>query len=284
MNIVVQGKDIVIKNVTEFNCACIFENGQAFRYEKMQDHYLLCLKDICVCIYHQGDDILIQNGASYPISFWENYFDLTFPYEAVRKMYEQMDEHLKSACEFGKGLRILNQDLLEMIITFIISANNHIPRIQKCIETICALKGSYLGEYGGKKRYGFPSLKALASISEEQFKNEVKVGYRSRYLVDTIAMLQDETLWNCIAYGDYESSLKALLTLPGVGRKVADCILLFARNFKQAFPVDTWVKRVMFHYYGIEKANDILPFAQSYFKNYGGLAQQYLFYKEREKR
>lgn len=196
---------------------------------------------------------------------------------------------MKTSIEYGKGIRILNQDLWETIISFIISANNNIPRIKGIIEKLSKKYGKEL-EFEGKKYYTFPTPKELENVTVEDYRS-LGLGFRDIRLYETTKMILEKKV-------DLEELRKnpntfevreKLLTLSGVGPKVADCILLFSdlKRF-EVFPIDVWVRRVMNDLY-IKNPDEtkvskkqIEKIANEKFGNLAGLAQQYLFYWRRE--
>lgn len=302
MEVISKNNNIYILNEKEFEPKNIFENGQAFRWDKVNDGYFIVAGKYASLIKkldkkeinsldfipsNTNDVVVIENGGTlldYE-GFWKNYFDMNRNYTILRNEFMEVDEHLKQACEFGVGLRVLKQDLLEMIISFIISANNQIPRIKKSIEKICELKGKKIRTYEGKDYYLFPTLDKLSEITEEEFNDIVKVGYRSEYLVKTIEMIKNgEVSLDEIIKLSYEDAHKELCKLMGVGPKVADCILLFGAGKDIAFPVDTWVIKLMNEYYvdNLKSMKKIKEAGVKIFKDKAGLAQQYLFFYARE--
>ena len=207
------------------------------------------------------------------------------------------DELLKQAIEFGYGIRLLNQDPFEMVISFIISARNSIPSIMKTIKKISEKFGDKI-EYKGEIYYAFPTPEQLKNETLEDIQ-ETGASFRSKYIIDTIyninmaleakksGNLTDELKMYDL---DYIMSLPtdechvALQAFKGVGAKVADCIMLFSMGKKSAFPVDVWIKRAMIHFYVAPDVslNKIRVFGREKFGELSGLAQQYLFYYARE--
>ena len=183
------------------------------------------------------------------------------------------------------SIRILNQEPYETTISFIISANNQIPRIKKSIELISENYGEFIDEYKGIKYYSFPKPEILAKVDESELEEKCKVGYRGKYIVNTSKMIYNKEVNLDKLYNmPTKDAKEILMTLPGVGPKVSDCILLFSLNKNDAFPVDVWVKRVMEHFYLKEdtKLKDISKYAEEKFGPLAGFAQQYLFYYARE--
>lgn len=205
--------------------------------------------------------------------FWKEYFDLNRDYGAVKKRLAEKDPVLKAAVKYAWGLRILNQGPWETILSFLISQNNHIPRIRKCIEALCAGFGEEAGSYRGRTYYKVPSPERLAALGEADLAT-CRLGYRAGYVIRTARQVAERGI---------EESFEYLTSLCGVGPKVANCILLFSMRQGSRFPLDVWVKRILTRYYGIpEKDTGAMEsFAASYFGKDGGIAQQYLFHYER---
>lgn len=292
MNIYEKNGSLYLEGVPEFNPKHIFENGQCFRWEKEDDDsYTIVAKNKVINV-----SLLKEENNLYDLRFegssledynniWHEYFDMDRDYAKLRKELSQVDEHLFEATNYGTGLRILNQDVFEMTMSFIISANNQIPRIKKAVDTMATLLGNPIGEFRGKMRYSFPNSDDVANISEANLAS-LKIGFRAPYILNTAKMIQNQeiNLLN-IEKTQYEEAAKELQRLPGVGPKVADCILLFGAKKESAFPVDTWVIKFMNEYY-MEipdknmkriKAKGLEVFGQK-----AGFAQQYLFYYARE--
>ncbi|MEI3357237.1 MAG: hypothetical protein V8R81_09770 [Clostridia bacterium] len=196
---------------------------------------------------------------------------------------------MKTSIEYGKGIRILNQDLWETIISFIISANNNIPRIKGIIEKLSKKYGKEL-EFEGKKYYTFPTPKELENVTVEDYRS-LGLGFRDIRLYETTKMIIEKKvdLQELRKNPNTFEVREKLLTLSGVGPKVADCILLFSdlKRF-EVFPIDVWVRRVMNDLY-IKNPDEtkvskkqIEKIANEKFGNLAGLAQQYLFYWRRE--
>jgi len=213
--------------------------------------------------------------------YWRNYLDLDRDYKAVKQTLAANDKVMERAIEAGGGIRILNQEKWETLISFIISQNNNIPRITGCIENLCERFGTRAGRFGDREYFSFPSVSDLAGLNAEDLAAS-RLGYRAKYILDTAAAVSRDggaMLESCgsLPVNEIESYL---LSLPGVGPKVAGCVMLFAMKKTEAFPVDVWVKRVMSRFYGMDENNPaaIKDYASRNFGNCGGFAQQYLFY------
>ena len=265
---------ILIEDLEDFDVKQTLECGQVFRYKVRDFGYTVYSLDQKADIYCQESSIKIfTNNKKYFI----NYFDFQTNYDRIKSSLEA-NPILQDAVKYGKGIRILNSDPLEMIIEFIISQNNNIPRIRTIIERICENYGENKGDF-----YAFPTLDRLKTIPLEFFTN-IKCGYRDKYLYDTIQKLGDEINIDKITSMKTPDARLELMKLKGVGRKVADCILLFGFRRTDVFPTDTWVVKAYNQIYGKNESNAIKisnHFA-GIFGELSGFAQQYLFYKMRD--
>lgn len=282
---------IKVKGLRNFDLTHIFECGQAFRWEKTEENSYIIVafgKVIELLIDSNGDLIIYNTNEDDFITIWHDYFDLNRDYDNLKlelsktKAYK-LNNSLKEAIEFGYGIRILRQKEFEMIISFIISANNQIPRIKNSIRLLSETYGEFIQEYKGKKYYSFPAPQALAVADPLEIKEVCRVGFRNERIVLTSRLYLEnpEQFSNEL---DDESLGNNLLELPGVGPKVRDCILLFGYARGNTFPVDVWVKRLMETLY-IKKTipnKQILAYSEELFGDYKGIAQQYLFYYARE--
>ena len=283
-------KIYVIKNQDSFELEDIFECGQCFRWNKEEDSsYTGVIKNGVINVKKIENEIIFKGICDKEIKdIVEDYFDLTRDYSKIKKQLSEIDTYMKTSVEYGKGIRILNQDLWETIISFIISANNNIPRIKGIIERLSAKYGKEI-EWNGKKYYTFPTPEELKEVSVEDYR-KLGLGFRDIRLYETTKMILENKvdLQKLRENPDTKEVREQLLTLSGVGPKVADCILLFSdlKRF-EVFPIDVWVRRVMNDLYIKEEDETkvskvkIEKIANEKFGNLAGLAQQYLFYWRR---
>lgn len=283
-------KIYVIKNQDSFELEDIFECGQCFRWNKEEDSsYTGVIKNGVINVKMLGNKIIFKGICDKEIKdIVEDYFDLTRDYSKIKKQLSEIDTYMKTSVEYGKGIRILNQDLWETIISFIISANNNIPRIKGIIERLSAKYGKEI-DWNGKKYYTFPTPEELKEVSVEDYR-KLGLGFRDIRLYETTKMILENKvdLQKLRENPDTKEVREQLLTLSGVGPKVADCILLFSdlKRF-EVFPIDVWVRRVMNDLYIKEEDETkvskvkIEKIANEKFGNLAGLAQQYLFYWRR---
>ena len=280
-----------IENIKSFELADIFDCGQCFRWNKQEDgSYTGIFRKNVMNVQKQGNTVTFKGKCDGDIKeIVEDYFDLKRNYEEIKNKLSQIDENVKTSIEYGQGIRILNQDLWEMIISYIISANNNIPRIKGIIERLSKTYGQEI-EWNGEKYYTFPTPEELKDVTVEDYR-KLGTGFRDIRLYETVHMILDKKV-NLEEMQNNSNTLKVreqLLTLSGVGPKVADCILLFStlKRF-EVFPIDVWVRRVMNELYikneDETKVNkkEIEKLAHEKFGNLAGIAQQYLFYWKRE--
>ena len=275
--------DYKLKNVCDFDLAQTLECGQCFHFVKLgEEDYVLTAKGRVLHVSQEADTVTFYDTEEDEyVNVWKDYFDMDRDYSAIKKKLLEKDDKLKDAIESMWGVRILNQEFFETLISFIISQNKQIPHIKKIVADISAKFGTYMGSFGGVDMYTFPTIKQLTDASEEDFK-ELKTGFRAPYIMDAIrrnmaGQFDEKELKDM----DYDSCVKELMTIKGVGEKVANCVSLFGLGKKEAFPVDVWIKRIMetMYFDGVDTPKDkIAAFAKEQFGELGGFAQQYLFY------
>lgn len=284
-------QEFILKNAGSFELKDIFDCGQCFRWNKETDgSYTGVFGNNVLNVSKQGKDVIFKGICAKDIeTTCKKYFDLDRNYEEIKDKLSKIDEHMKKSIEYGSGIRILNQDLWETIISFIISANNNIPRIKGIIERISKKYGNEI-IYNGKSYYTFPTVEELSNAKVEDLRG-LGLGFRDIRVYETTHMILDKKvdLKELEQEEDFNKVRETLLTLSGVGPKVADCILLFSTLKRwEAFPIDVWVRRVMNELY-IQNEDEtkvnktqIEKIAKEKFGNLAGIAQQYLFYWKRE--
>ena len=270
--------------VKDFDCRQIFTCGQCFRWRPCGEWW----KGVALGKWlrlrsdaEKGTVTVCGDGADDFFGTWGDYFDLGTDYSEIKRSLADHDGHLRAATSFGGGIRLLKQEPFEALISFIISANNNIPRISKCIDVLCSKYGRMIGTDpdSGEPVYAFPEPEKLAALTPEEISDVCHAGYRSPYIVSAAKK-----------YIDLGGDLSDPEQYPGVGPKVAACIKLFTGSDMNAFPVDVWVRRLVTELYfeernGAEEPSvaEIKRFVAEHFPEYGGYAQQYLFYWRREK-
>jgi len=280
----------VLENIMSFEPKHIFECGQCFRWNLQDDgSYTGVIGENVLNVKKEQNNIIIKGNCSDNIQdVCNRYFDLNTDYEEIKEKLSIIDNNIKLSIEYGNGIRILRQDVWEALISFIISANNNIPRIKGIIERISKRYGKKI-EWNNNTYYTFPTSQELSKASIKDLR-ELGLGFRDSRVFETTRMVNNKQIdiEALEKIEDVNCLREELLKLPGVGPKVADCIMLFSMKKFEVFPIDVWVKRVMTELYfenneKIEPNNKkILEFAESKFGKLAGLAQQYLFYWRRE--
>ncbi len=265
---------IKVYDKTQFNPEHILECGQVFRYGKDKDNnYFVISKDNKATIIEKESHYeIISNNADYFV----NYFDLNTNYNQIKDKLKQ-NKILSPMIDYGYGIRILKADPLEMIYSFTISQNNNIKRIKQIIERLCEIGSNNLDFKN------FPTKEELFNQSIE-FYESLGAGYRAKFLKELSVSLKDTNLEN-IKNLSTDEIYNFLINLKGIGPKVASCILLFGFGKTEKFPVDTWIEQVYYNHFSKEKRTrpQIQEYFESEFDKYSGIAQQYLFFFEREK-
>lgn len=248
-----------------------FHCGQSFRWKRQPDgSYLGNPAGHSVRAVRQGEELLLYGAKTEDEPFWRRYFDADSDYAAL--LAPVMDAHLQEALIRCPGIRLLDQPFFETLICFILSANNNIARITGIVERFCTIaprdeNGLHL----------FPTPQQVLSAGRD-FVGSIGAGYRAPYLWEAAQRMDDGFDADALRSMDYEEACKTIRTFKGVGEKVADCVLLFSCGQKSAFPVDTWVEKLLTQWYGMSGTRSGLKKqARAHFGSYGGLAQQMLF-------
>lgn len=286
-----QEQEYILKNISSFEPKHIFECGQCFRWEKEDDRsYTGIVKNNVINVKKVNNEIIFNSiGADNLEKLVKEYFDLDRNYEDIKNTLSKVDIYLENSINYGNGIRILNQDLWETIISFIISANNNIPRIKGIINRLSYKYGNKIIR-NNKEYYTFPTVESLSNATVEELR-KTGLGFRDIRVYETTQKILNKQvdLEELHKEKDTKKIREILLTLSGVGPKVADCILLFStlKRF-DVFPIDVWVRRVMNDLYiknedetKVDK-KEIEKIAKEKYGNLEGIAQQYLFYWKRD--
>ena len=247
----------------------IADSGQTFRMRPVEEGYF-CIAGDRYCITGGGliDCPDSDNG------FWNDYFDLDTDYNAFNAAIDPDDAYLCEAADYGKGIRILRQDPWEMLITFIISQRRSIPSIKTCTEALCSKFGA-AEDFSQGTFMSFPAPEALAAASLDEL-SSCGLGYRTEYVSLAARSVSDGSMdLNSLKKMDDAQLLQALMSLRGVGPKVANCISLFGYHRIAAFPIDVWIDRVLKEHYP-----EGFPFER--YDGFAGVMQQYMFYAARK--
>lgn len=267
---------IKLCNIDHFDLRQTFLCGQCFRWEEDENgvFYGVVANRAAKAYYHSPNTIYLESSDPNP-TFWKDYLNLSCDYNAVEADLAT-DAQLRPCIEAGRGIRILRQDLWETLISFIISANNNIPRIKKIIDKLCLLYGNQI-DFDGKIFYGFPSAETLSKLQLEDLA-EIKAGFRDKYILDAAKKVTSgEVRLDQIPKLSNKAAKAELMKIKGVGTKVSDCILLFSLGRHDVFPLDVWTKRILNDVYGADEKS-LENFITKKFGKNAGIAQQYLYY------
>ena len=290
---------MITKALKNFNIRQIADSGQCFRMvpcdpNRSQTAYRVISGRHFLIIEQHGDEVTFHCPND-EFAFWEHYFDLETDYDAYIRTIDPMDDYLSKAAAFGNGIRILNQDLWEMIITFIISQQKTIPAIRALVDALSEKYGTRYkipptvsGYY-----YAFPSPEELNRASLDDLL-ALKLGYRAKYIKRTCEDVCSGKLdLDRLRGMNYADSMEALLSCYGIGVKVANCICLFGLHHIGAFPVDTWIKKILLREYAPKShctghvpetrlCEALIAENFSKYPGFAGVLQQYIFFYERE--
>lgn len=249
---------MIITKPKNFNLDQIYASGQVFRWEKNKDedesYWLYCFRRETKV--KQIDCKIFVSRYDIPYEF-NDYFDLNTDYlEIETEVYHTHDKYLIKCYEHSKGIRILRQDLWEVLITFIISQNNNIPRIKKSVKALCS-------------KCHFPTPEELMEMDL----SDKGLGYRDKYIKDACKHFMNPNYVKLLHDKDHNIVRDALKDICGVGDKVADCVRLFGLHHLEAFPIDTHIKQVIDREY----SGKMPDWVES---KYAGVFQQYIFYYE----
>ena len=276
---------MIIKNC-EINLYDTITCGQAFRwFLESDDSFTIILKDRVVNLKQINKDIHIKSSNMEDIiNIVSYYLDLITDYNEINRVLLNNDSNLEKYINSTFGFKILNQDPLEMIVSYIISQNNHLRNIMKSVNLLSERYGKQI-IFENKKYYLFPTLNELSLLSIENFRN-IGVGFRDKYLVEVIKNIKNNDLdLNYVNELNGEAAMKYLCLNKGIGPKVASCILLFSYNKYDVFPIDTWIKKFFLNNYPNVKntEKEISKYSKEKYGKYSGIVLQYFFHYERNK-
>lgn len=269
MNVIKTDNGIKIKGVTDLDLAQTLDCGQSFRWVENDGKFSGVAFGKKAEIYFDGDYLCIDNTTAEDFeNIWKSYLDLELDYEKIREDIKNLHPVLRDACAYAPGIRILRQEPWEALCTFIISQNNNIKRIKGIVQRLCESFGGKIDDY-----YTFPPAENLAELSPEDLA-PIRAGFRNKYIIDAAQKVSagEVDLEKCRKL-PYDEAREELMKIKGVGKKVADCALLFGLHRVEAFPVDVWMKRALDKLFPDMTENDFGPYA--------GIAQQYIFHYSR---
>lgn len=294
------------KIISNFDLKQIADSGQCFRMRPVSESQEFRNGEYAYTVISRGRRLTVSQNQDHftfvcpdsHMDFWEQYFDLSTDYGAIIDAVNPKDSYLTNAARYGSGIRILRQDPWEMIITFIISQQKTIPAIQKLVDALCSRYGTPLEPSPHTELplvlHSFPTPEQLNQASLEDLL-ELKLGYRAKYIKKICENACSGALnIELLAAMDYSAAMDYLQGFYGIGEKVANCICLFGLHHIEAFPVDTWIKKILLNEYapgcrGIKKipqAHVCEALIEKYFsryKGYAGVMQQYMFFYARSR-
>lgn len=263
----------------DFDLDKIERSGQCFRWQRTGDGaYRIPHGDECLFIRRlSGGRFRLSCNEETCEKVWRTYFDLDADYGELRARVDpRADPFLHAACAYGRGIRILRQDPWETLVSFIISQNKNIPAIKNAVDLLCRAAGERRTDCRGGEYFVFPSPEAILALSDEELK-ACKLGYRRAYVRAAARAVREGTLpLASLVRADGEATLSSLMSVFGVGIKVANCVSLFGLHHTDAFPVDVWMKRILENEYP-----DGYPFSR--YSPFNGIYQQYMFFYYRDR-
>lgn len=288
MNIYCRDNDLILEDVLDFDIEDTLECGQCFHFTRLaeKEYELVAFGKYLHIRQCREGEISKKNGfILYDTSIkdfneiWKSYFDLETDYGIIKESIIKADERLSEVISRHSGIRILRQEFFETLISFIISQNKQIPHIKQIVHMISGKFGQPISIKDGRMAYTFPTVRELFHVSEEELR-ACKVGFRAPYIRQAIDMVHDRKIeGDRLKNMTFYEARKSLMSIKGVGEKVANCVLLFGLSFTSAFPVDVWMKRIMeeMYFHKDTKKDVIEKFAAGLFGKNAGYAQQYLF-------
>ena len=264
-----------------FNITDTLECGQIFRFKPYESGYLVFSGSKVCYAYENGNNTVIECNDSDKEYFYA-YFDLDRDYRSiVEKAIFYGNEMLSISAQKAKGIRILQQDKFEMLISFVISQNNNIPRIKSIIEKLCLSIGEK-NTFNGVEYYAFPTVEKFLE-KEKAFYTSLGLGYRDAYILETANVVKNALNLSRLESLPTAELKKELLKIKGIGEKVANCIILFGFNRFDSFPVDTWIEKVYTENFNgkLKDRKKITEYFVGEFKENSGIFQQYLFHYKR---
>ena len=262
------------RTIPDFDLDQIARSGQCFRFRPLGErHYALVAGGRYLEVSQQGQTVRFDCPEDEFEAVWRPYFDLDADYGRYKSAVAKRDKYLQSAVAAGGGLRILRQELWETIVCFIISQQNNIARITKCVENLCLLFGETCYNKSNQVYNAFPSAERLAACTADELA-PIRLGYRAKYILAAARQVASgEVDLDAVRRMDYAHAKAELMRLTGVGVKVAECICLFALHHIDAFPIDTHIRQMLDAHYP-------KGFPLRRYRGFAGVMQQYAFYYE----
>lgn len=273
----------MLKIKNNFDLKSTITCGQIFRFIEKNDSFIIIIKDRVISLKEDGKYIIVESSNEDNLeNIITDYFDLKRDYDLIEKNILKCDKKIKDALYFSRGLKMIHQDPFETLIAYIISQNNRVPSIANALNLISKNYGKKV-IFKNEEYYLFPNFEDLKDVSVSEFRN-CKVGFRDKYIYEIIRSIENKNLdLNKIYDMNSIDALDYLISFKGIGNKVASCILLFAYQKFDVYPIDTWVKKFMKDDYNIEGESKIKQFTLNTYKEYSGLAIQYMFNYKRNR-
>ena len=265
-------------NVNNLNLHDTITCGQIFRYEiEDDDSYTVILPDRVVNLKLDNNKLIIDSNNMDNIdNIITKYLDLNFDYDNLNKELINIDKDYKDVIEYCNGLKMINEPRFEVIISYILSANNGVPQIRNSLNLISEKYGTKV-LFRNKEYYLFPTYEMLKDVSIDNYR-ECKAGFRDKYIYEFVQKLNNKEFdLDIIDNMDSNEALDYLMTNKGIGEKVASCILLFGYHRFDVFPIDTWVKKFMKEKYNLTTVPSIREYMYNKYNKYSGLIIQYVF-------
>lgn len=262
------GENLIL--ISDIDLAQTLDCGQAFRWSESGGFWTGVAKGKNLKLAQRGDEITFFNTTMVDFNeVWRDYFDLDRDYAAIKSAVSA-NEIIRAAADFAGGIHILRQEPWEAVCSFIISANNNIPRIKGIITRLCESYGENLGD----GNYAFPTPQRLSQLTVDDLA-PLKSGFRAKYILDAAKKFADGEIDVAALYTlPIDEARAELMKINGVGPKVADCALLFGWSRVECFPVDVWIRRAMERLFGEKGLPDVA-------KHHAGIVQQYIFHYAR---
>ena len=270
--------------INNFNLKDTITCGQIFRFEELEDNsFDVILEDRVINIKQNNNEIIVNsNNENNLKEVIYNYFDLYYDYDSINKKIISIDKENEEIVKSCNGLKMINEPKFEVAISYILSSNNRVPQIKKALDNISKTYGKKI-EFNNKEYYLFPTLEQLSNLDINTLRN-CKTGFRDKYIYEFVNKVKNKEFdLDLINNLNSNDALNYLMTLNGVGEKVASCILLFGYHRFDVFPIDTWVKKYMKDKYKIEGISNIRNFTLKKYNDLSGLAIQYMFHYKRNK-
>lgn len=252
--------DKIIVDAHDFDVKATIECGQLFRYEKLDEFYIVKSANNECRVRESRGYVYIDTVA---IDYFVNFFNLDRDVLRAKRELSRFEE-LREPLESCGALRIVHQPLFETIISFIVSANNNIPRIKNIINRLCLMFDDT-----------FPTAEQLAEVTVRQL-DAIGCGYRSQYICDSAKICAETDILNRLHNARTPDAERLLMSLPGVGQKIADCVTLFSLGRLEVFPVDTWIFKSMRN--GMETETQLRARMMNRYGEFAGYAQQFIYY------